>query len=285
MAASPGAAVYLNSVEGNVQSIHAVSNRAVRAVPNKPIAQGDTIAVSSSGNAEILVRDGSVLRIAEGSRLKVLSIEPRAVQFFLESGKVYVKFAGLRDYPLFLSTPSAALDAYDRSTFRIDIMPSGDTEVSVYSGQLYVAQPKGRMTIAAGSRLVMKQDGGPPVYTVTKQADAFDVWNRKKDGAEPRTQNAPPQGAPSYPGTASVPPDQYTSSPVTVSQEYVYVTPAPVWGYSYYYYPRGYPPYPWPWYGPYYRAWGYRPWYGYHGRGGPPPGPGPGRGPGPGPRR
>lgn len=269
MAATPGTAVYLNWVEGNVEYIPAASQRVLKAKPNAPIKEGDTIAVSGAGNAEIFVRDGSVLRITEGSRLKVLSIEQKAVQFFLESGKVYVRYSGLSGYPLFLSTPSAQLDAYERSTFRADITPPfGDTEVSVYSGQLHVVQPRGKMTIIAGTRLVMKKDGAPPVYTTNRPGDAWDAWNRNKDGTGPAT---------TAPGSGLPPAAAYPASPPVIDREYIYVAPAPYWGYSYYY-PWGYRPYPRGWYGPYYRGGGPRPWYGYHRYGyrGRPYGPGPG---------
>ncbi len=274
MAASGHAAVYLNAVEGNVEYIPAASQKVTKAKPNKPVVQGDTVAVNGPGNAEILVRDGSVVRIAEGSRLKVLAIEQTAVQLFLESGKAYVKCAGLNGYPLFLNTPSAQLDGYDPSIFRADITPTGDTEVSVHAGQLYIAQPKGKMTIIAGTRLIMKKDGGAPVYTANRQADAWDAWNRKKDGTGPGMASPrPPAAANVNPAPETVPPAAPNGPPaVIVDPGYVYAAPAPYWWYPYYY-PWGYRPYPWRWYGPYYRGWyGPRPWYGprYYGHRGRP---------------
>jgi len=264
-ASSPGA-VYLNAVEGSVQYIPAGSPRALPAAANKPLAEGDTVMVAASGNAEIFIRDGSLIRIAEGSRLKVLSIERRAIQFFLESGKAHVNFKGLRGYPLFISTPSAQLDALERSAFRMDVNTAGETEISVFAGELFVAQPKGKMNILAGTRLIMKKDGKPPVYTRTRPADDWDKWNQKKDGSAsvPSTGNQPQPSQPAAPAAAY---PEATSPPV-VAREYVYVSPAPEWGYYDYYYTWGYRPYPWRWHGPYYGGWGwhggYRGYYGPH---------------------
>lgn len=259
-ASSPGA-VYLNAVEGSVQYLPAGSQRMLPAAANRPLVEGDTVMVAASGYAEILVRDGSLIRIAEGSRLKVLSIERTAIQFFLESGKAHVNFKGLRGYPLFVSTPSAQLDALERSTFRMDVSTAGETEISVFAGELFVAQPKGKMNIIAGTRLIMKKDGEPPVYTRTRPADDWDKWNQMKDGSAPApsTGNQPAQSPAAYPEAAS---------PAVVAREYVYVSPAPVWGYYGYSYPWGYRAYPWRWHGPYYRGWGwhggYRGYYGPH---------------------
>ena len=264
-ASSPGAA-YLNSVEGSVQYLPAGSPRTLPATANRPLAEGDTVMVAASGNAEIFIRDGSLIRIAEGSRLKVLSIERTAIQFFLESGKAHVNFKGLRGYPLFISTPSAQLDALERSTFRMDVSAAGETEISVFAGELFVAQPKGKMNIIAGTRLIMKKDGKPPVYTRTRPADDWDKWNQMKDSSAPvpSTGNQPSPAQPSAPAAAY----PEAVSPPVVAREYLYVSPAPVWGYYGYYYPWGYRPYHWRWHGPYYRGWGwhggYRGYYGPH---------------------
>jgi hypothetical protein len=274
IAATRGA-VSIASIEGHVDYIPAAPGRTVTAKPNTSLKEGDAVEVPGPGNAEMVTRDGSIVRISGGSRLKVLSIENNAVQLFLESGRAYVKYPGLKGHPLFLNSPSAELDAFDPAIFRADITPSGDTEVSVYSGQLYIAQPKGRMTIIAGTRLVMKKDGGDPVYTTNRPADAWDEWNRKKDGPQPAEKGSPSDIKPPA-GDNALPPAAYPPPPAVPGGSYIYAVPAPYWGYSYYYYPWGYRPYPWRWYGPYYPGWGPRPWYGrYYGYRGRPYGPGP----------
>jgi hypothetical protein len=53
----------------------------------------------------------------------------------------------------------------------------------VYSGGLYIAQPKGRMTIIAGTRLVMKKDGGDPVYGDTALIRGGGTARITRDGA------------------------------------------------------------------------------------------------------
>jgi len=272
-ASSPGA-IYLNSVEGSAEYLPAASQRRLPARANTTLAEGDALSITG-GNAEVFVRDGSLLRISQGSRLKVLSVERSAVQLALESGRAYVNFKGLKGYPLFLSTPSAQVDVIERATFRVDVAAGGDTEISVFAGELSIAQPKGKMNIIAGTRLIMRKDGKPPVYTRTRPADEWDKWNRMKDG-----DNAPPpsgenRNTPAVsPGYGAAETDRDGGS-VTV-REYVYVTPAPAWGYSEYYYPW------YGWYDPYWRGrgpgwWGPGGYRGYHRpwRGGP----GPGRGP------
>lgn len=278
--ASPPGAVYVNFIEGSVEQISADYRRAVPAKPNKALAEGETLAVTGPGNAEVFVRDGSVVRITRGGRLKVLSIERGAVQFLLESGSAYVNFKGLKGYPLFFSTPSAQVDAFDRSAFRVDMDPAGDTGVSVLAGEIYVAQPKGRMKLIVGTRLIMKKEGGTPVYTTNRPADDWDKWNGMRDremrlpagekGESPRSTTYP-AGPSGLAAAAAVP--EVSPAPV-VTHEYVYVGVGPAWGYPWYPYPYPYPwgLYPRGWWGPAYPRWGGPwPWHGgYRGHGGPP---------------
>jgi hypothetical protein len=279
--ASPPGAVYVNYIEGRVEHVAVNSVRGVPAKANRAIAEGESLVVAPPGNAELFIRDGSVLRIGGGSRLKVLSVERGAVHFLLERGKVHVNFTGLKGYPLFFSTPSAEVDVLDRSTFRMDIGETGETEVSVLAGELYVAQPKGRMKIIVGTRLVMRKDGKAPVYTTNRPADDWDKWNRARDGAtelpssggsEPRqsTMDAVPAGP--DPGAAAVAaPPEAIPAPV-VTHEYIYVGVGPAWGYSWYPYPYPYRPYVWRYWGPRYPRWyRYGPPRGYWGHRGPPP--------------
>lgn len=274
-ASAPGA-VYVNFIEGAVLRIAANSQRGVPAKTNQALAEGETLMVTGPGNAELFIRDGSVVRITEGSRLKVLSIEPGAVQFSLERGKAHVNFKGLKGYPLFFNTPSAQVDAFDRSTFRIDINAAGETEISVLAGELFVAQPKGRMKIIVGTRLIMRKEGEAPVYTTNRPADVWDKWNRMKDGdplpsgdtREPERRSAP--YAPPADVSAAAAIAEVSPAPA-VTREYIYIGTGPAWSYSYY--PFDYRFYPRPWPSRWYRGWGGpRGWYGgyrgYRGHGG-----------------
>jgi len=207
--------------------------------------------------------------------LKVLSIERSDIQLYMESGKAYVNFRGLKGYPIFLNTSSAQLDVFERVTFRVDVDTKGNTEISVIAGELYVAQPKGKMKIIAGTRLVIKKDGNRPLYTKTRPADEWERWNRARDNeTQPppgQSQRYVPAGPPAYPA------DPGGGGQWVATGEYVYLESAPVYGY---YYPGYWRTYPYGgWYGPYYRGyvgpryrgWGpYRGWHGpgrgYHGR-------------------
>ncbi|MEN6616331.1 MAG: FecR family protein, partial [Syntrophorhabdus sp.] len=261
-AAPSSMAVHLSTFQGNVNYIPAMATHGVRATANRPLAQGDSLLVSGSGHAEVRIRDGSIVRIGANSRLKVLAIEPSAVHFFLETGMAYVNFRGLNDHPLFISTQAAEIDAFGRCIFRIDIQSPSETDVSVITGQVSVAQPKGKMNIIAGTRLTMRTDGKVPLMTTNRPPDEWENWNRKQDG------NKSDAGLPG-PGVET---GAYPEPPPI--QQDVYV-PAASAGYPYYYYPYGYYPgpyysYSWGWTGrpyywggrgPYRGYWGARPYY------------------------
>lgn len=275
--AAEGVSIYMRYTEGSVQLLPSGSQSWLPATVNTSLAEGDTLRITNPGNAELLMRDGSLMRMTRGSRIKVLSVERSAIQFYVEAGRAHVNFRGLKGYPLFLSTSSAQIDAIERAVFRVDVNAKGDTEISVLAGELFVAQPKGKMKIIAGNRLVMKKDGNSPLYTKTRPADEWERWNAARDR---EAQPSPGQGQGPAAGDLAVSP----SGPAVSGQQpatggYVIVESVPV--YNTYYYPWYYRSYPCGgWYGPCYRGYigpGY--WYsGYRHRGPYRGWPGPGRG-------
>lgn len=255
--ASGSGAVYLRYAEGNVQLLPSSTRNWLPASADTPIAQGDSLRITGAGNAELLVRDGTLLRITKGSSIKVISIEGSAVHFYLESGKAYVNFTGLKGYPFFISTSSAQIDVLERATFRVDVDAKKDTHISVLAGELFVAQQQGKMKVIAGNRLIMKKGGARPLYTKPRPADEWERWNRARDNElQPRSgrgQDADAAGPQAYPA------EPESEGPRVSTGGYVYVESAPVYVYYYPGYYRGYPC--GGWYGPCYRGYigpGYR---------------------------
>ena len=273
--ASGSGAVYLRYAEGGVQLLPSGTRNWLPVSADTPLAQGDSLRIAGAGNAELLIRDGTLLRVTKGSRLKIISIERSAIQFYIESGKAYVNFMGLEGYPLFMSTPSAQIDVLERATFRVDVDAKKDTHISVLTGELFAVQPQGKMKVIAGTRLIMKKAGTRPLYTKPSPADEWERWNRARDielqPASGQGRNPAPAGPQAYPEEPEI------EGQLESTGSYVYVESAPVYVY---YYPRYYRGYPCGgWYGPCYRGYigpGYR--YGGYRHRGPYRGwPGPGR--------
>ncbi len=176
-------ALYVRHIEGVVELAEADSPQWMEAAVNTPLVEGDTVRTGVSGKAELFLKDGSVVRIGKSSMMKIVAVEPRGVEFELDRGTTYVVAMGSKEVPIFFDTPSAALDITTPATMRVDAYDGGICEVSIYKGEVYAAQEKGRMPVRAGERLVLRMDGSAPVLAGLRAGDEWLRWNADRDGA------------------------------------------------------------------------------------------------------
>jgi len=175
--------VYIRHIEGGVQLAEAGSSQWMEAAVNTPLIEGDTIRTATEGRAELFLKDGSVVRIGKGSIMKIVAVEQNGVQIKLERGMVYAVARGTKEVPIFLDTLSASLDVTMPATLRVDAYDGGISEISVYKGEVYAAQQKGKLPIRAGERLVLRMDGSPPVMAGLRGSDEWQRWNADRDRA------------------------------------------------------------------------------------------------------
>ena len=176
-------ALYVRHIEGVVELAEAESPQWMEAAVNTPLVEGDTVRTGASGKAELFLKDGSVVRIGKSSTMKIVAVEPRGVEFKLDRGMTYIVAMGSKEVPIFFDTPSAALDITTPATLRVDAYDGGIGEVSVYKGEVYAVQEKGRMPVRAGERLVLRMDGSAPVLAGLRAGDEWLRWNADRDGA------------------------------------------------------------------------------------------------------
>lgn len=175
--------VYIRHIEGGVQLAEAGSSQWMEAAVNTPLIEGDTIRTATEGRAELFLKDGSVVRIGKGSIVKIVAVEQNGVQIKLERGMIYAVARGTKEVPVFIDTPSAALDVTTPATLRVDAYDGGISEISVYRGEVYAAQQKGKLPVRAGERLVLRMDGSAPVVAGLRSTDEWQRWNADRDRA------------------------------------------------------------------------------------------------------
>ncbi|HOW53056.1 MAG TPA: FecR domain-containing protein [Syntrophorhabdaceae bacterium] len=175
--------LYVRYIEGAVELAEAGSSQWTGAAVNTPLIEGDTIRTAATGRAELLMKDGSLVRIGKGSTMKIIAVEQNGVQFKLDRGMAYINAKGSKEVPIFFDTSSAALDIATPATLRIDAYDDGTSEISVYKGTVYAAQQKGKMPVKAGERIVLRADGSAPVLAGLRGADEWQRWNTDRDGS------------------------------------------------------------------------------------------------------
>ncbi|PKN32212.1 MAG: hypothetical protein CVU63_19935, partial [Deltaproteobacteria bacterium HGW-Deltaproteobacteria-20] len=175
--------LYIRHIEGLVELAEAGSPQWMEAAVNTPLIEGDTVRTGASGKAELFLKDGSVVRVGRSSVIRIIVVEPKGVQFKLVGGTAYIVAKGSKDIPVFFDTPSAVLSVATPATVRVDVYEGAISEVSVYKGEVYAAQQKGRMPVRAGERLVLRADGSAPVLAGLRAGDDWLRWNADRDRA------------------------------------------------------------------------------------------------------
>jgi hypothetical protein len=167
-------------LEGDVQVKTEDTSDWVPAAINMPLRAGDRLWVPDGGRAELNLRDGTYVRLDQGSALDILATEGDAFQFYLSTGHAYVNYRGQRSRVLQLDTPASSVRAYDRSRFRIDVSSDGYTQVSVLTGSVYAESRNGKTRVSSGKTLSLRDDTYADLSPLGP-SDEWEQWNGERD--------------------------------------------------------------------------------------------------------
>jgi len=173
-------AVRLNLIEGDVQILTEDTGDWAAAAINMPLQEGDRIWVPQDGRAELLLSDGSALRLRENSSLDILRIEDHSFQFYLDTGNAYVNFRGPKGHLVQVDTPVASIRAYDEGIFRVDIPDDRSSDISVDRGLVYAETRKGSTTVSEGYTLSVRGDDYADLHPL-ELSDGWAKWNGERD--------------------------------------------------------------------------------------------------------
>jgi hypothetical protein len=172
--------VSLSLIQGDVQIQTEDTGDWVAAVINMPLQEGDRIWVPQEGRAELLLSDGTALRLSENSALDILRIEEHSFQVYLDTGNAYVNFGELKGALVQLDTSVASIRAYDRGIFWIDIPDDRSSDISVDRGLVYAETKKGSTTVNEGYTLSIRGDDYADLHPL-QLADGWVKWNEERD--------------------------------------------------------------------------------------------------------
>lgn len=147
---------------------------------NMPLESGDRLWVYSGSKAELRSKDGSYIRIDEDSSFDVLSLARGIYQFNVDSGDIYVNFSGKFNTIFQIETPVGTIKSYGKAKFRVEVFHSGETEVSVYEGELSVSSDRSRIILDAREKLDISQEGFMEKVAISDYDD-WERWNFQRD--------------------------------------------------------------------------------------------------------
>lgn len=166
-------------VDGDVQLWDDEAREWVPVAINMPLREGDRLWVPEEGRAEIQSRNGTYVRLNERTGLDLLRIEQDSLQLYLSQGQVHVNFPGSRDSRVQIDAPMSTVRAYERARFGVDVFRQGDTDISVYDGEVYVESSRGRTMLREGRQLSLGDDYSD-IFSLGRET-SWERWNRERD--------------------------------------------------------------------------------------------------------
>lgn len=179
---APSGTAYLSFMEGDVQIRLDGESGWVPASINTPVLAGQGIWVPEGGRTEILLRNGTALRLNGGTALEILTFDERNVQVHLAMGRAYVRYPG-EDGGLFrMDTDMATLSPDAESAFDVKISEENAcAEIAVLLGAVSVDNGVRQTGVNAGQVLSLKGEQYAEVSPLGS-LDEWQKWNVDRDG-------------------------------------------------------------------------------------------------------
>ena len=181
----------LNLVSGTV-SFHPESvEEWAPATLNYPLTIGDHLWTDQDGRAEVHV-GSTAIRLASSTEISFLNLNDQTIQIRLSTGSLNLRLRHLGSTEeIEVDTPNASLSLLLAGTYRIDVQQSGDTTVTVSTGEAEVTA--GTAVFPVRLRQTAAVTGlDTPSYQITTASplDDWDRWCQARDQKEDQVASA-----------------------------------------------------------------------------------------------
>jgi FecR protein len=171
----------VNFVSGDVSARHEGESDWSRISVKDDLKNGDTVRTGPDGRAEVLLNPGSYFRMGEGSEFVMVSTSLDDLQLGLARGSAVIEATGYNDLDLSINvaTPQAHVKIVRSGIYRLNVLPSGETEVAVLKGRALVGESNA--TVVKGGGVARVGKGGVELAKFDKESrDSLDLWSRDR---------------------------------------------------------------------------------------------------------
>lgn len=144
------------------------------------LKSGDVARTGAGGRAEVLLNPGSYFRLGELSQFELSDSSLDNLRLKLNSGSAIIEATGYNDLDLDIAveTPQTRVRLVRTGIYRINVLPSGVTEVAVWKGRALVGA---NSEVVKEGRVARVGTGGEVLLAkFDKKRDAFDDWSRAR---------------------------------------------------------------------------------------------------------
>jgi hypothetical protein len=171
-------------IHGAVSTQRGDSSDWTAAILNAPIVSGDKISTGDDSRAEVQLDFANILRLSNNAQATIATLTRKQIQVQVAQGIVnYEVFSGT-ETPAEIDTPNVAIHpANAEGSYRIEVRPSGETEVIVRKGEADISTPQGSTHLAMGQDAIIRGSSTDTQYktTAAPPSDEWDRWNNDRD--------------------------------------------------------------------------------------------------------
>src|SRR3990172_6270963 len=150
---------------------------------NTPLVAGDKVFTGSRSRAEVQLDWANMLRLDENAQADIATLDSRRIQVQLAQGLALFSVLKGSETDVEIDTPNVSIHPRREGRYRIEVLPSGDTLVTVQEGEADISTPDGS-TILKKSQLITVRGVGNDAQFQTARADStdeFDRWNNRSE--------------------------------------------------------------------------------------------------------
>ncbi len=175
-------AARVSLVHGDVSTQRGDSGDWVATTVNAPLVRGDKISTGARSRTELQLDYANILRLDQRSEAKIADLSRTRIQVQLAQGTMNFTVFKDAEAEVEIDTPNVAVHPLGEGVYRIQVISSAETEVTVRKGQAEVSTPQGNTTVEK-NQLITIQGTENPQYQVAKALphDEWDNWNRDRD--------------------------------------------------------------------------------------------------------
>jgi FecR protein len=175
----------LSVVQGNVTIKQADTGEESAAVVNGPLMKEDMVLTGDNSRAEVQFDSVNMVRIAPNSQVRFGEVQFHNYALQVAAGTATYRVLRDNDAQVEISLPAVSLRPVRQGVYRFTVMPDGQTQITVLSGEGEVYSAKGSEKLSQGQMMMVRGQETDPEFQVVAaaQPDEWDRWNDQRDFA------------------------------------------------------------------------------------------------------
>jgi hypothetical protein len=173
----------ISLMNGEVSVRRGDSGDWVVGVVNAPLLTADRISTGSNSRAEVQFDSANMLRIGGNAEIHLVQLENLRYQMELARGTVTFRVLRASDANVEVDTPSVSVRPSRQGSYRITVKDTGETEITVRSGDVEVFTPHGSQWVNTGQTMMARGTTADPEFQIVAAiaSDDWDRWNESRD--------------------------------------------------------------------------------------------------------